>query len=153
MAQWQIHGFISLEDEWNQIQSLFLNPLVSKLEERMNNSEANKKLFENEVLVRVHTICYNLCTQRSPYSFNKQLYERHGSFIEEYLTATVVPSLEQKQDRFLLQELIKRWENHYIMIKNLSSCFNYLNRHYVKYNSLDDLDLVGVKKFKQIVFI
>ena len=140
---------ILLEDGWKEIQTKGLNPLVRILE---GGFETNTKLFNNKEFVDIYTICYNMCTQRSPYNWSEQLYQRHGSFIEEYMRDPVVPCLKQRHDQFLLQELVKRGENHKIMNKWLFQFFQYLDRFYVKYHSLPLLEMAGVRKFKELVF-
>jgi len=140
---------IMLEVGWNEIQTKGLNPLVHIFEKGF---ETNTKLFNNKEYVEIYTICYNMCTQRSPYNWSEQLYQRHGSFIEEYLKDPVVPCLQQKHDQFLLQELVKRGENHKIMNKWLFKFFQYLDRFYVRHHAVPLLEMAGVMKFKELVF-
>ena len=140
---------ILLETGWNEIEGKGLKPLVDILEKGF---ETNTKLFNNKEYVDIYTICYNMCTQRSPYNWSEQLYQRHGSFIEGYLKNPVVPCLKQRHDQFLLQELVKRGENHKIMNKWLFKFFQYLDRFYVKYHALPLLENAGVRKFKDLVF-
>ncbi len=40
----------------------------------------------------------------------------------------VLPSLRDHRDEFLLRELLKRWNNHKVMVRWLSRFFNYLDR-------------------------
>ena len=40
----------------------------------------------------------------------------------------VMPALRQHDGEFLLKELLKRWQNHKIMVRWLSRFFNYLDR-------------------------
>ena len=97
-------------------------------------------------------ICYNMCTQRSPYNWSEQLYQRHGETIATYLTNHVLPVLANRHDEFLLKELVSRGENHKIMNKWLKNFFMYLDRYYVKYHSLPTLEDAGVRHFKTLVF-
>ena len=39
-----------------------------------------------------------------------------------------MPALRDKADEFLLKELLKRWDNHKVMVRWLSRFFNYLDR-------------------------
>ena len=32
-----------------------------------------------------YSTCYDMCTQRSPYNWSRELYQRHGETIENYL--------------------------------------------------------------------
>lgn len=73
-------------------------------------------------------ICYNMCTQRSPYNWSAQLYQRHNQTFQDYLTRKVLPALRNKHDRFLLRELSQRWERHLLMNKWMKRFFMYLVR-------------------------
>lgn len=97
------------------------------------------------------SMCYNMCTQRSPHNWSEQLYGRHREVtpprphmpsyatlpslqpyihwhqaISNYLTNTVLVSLEPRRDEALLKELSRRWENHRIMNKWMKNFFRYL---------------------------
>lgn len=96
-----------------------------------------------------------MCTQRSPYNWSKDLYQRHGETIERYLTSTVLPALREKTEQggtILLTELQSRWSNHQIMNKWLKKFFTYLDRYYVKHHSLPTLSQAGLKHFKTHVY-
>jgi cullin 1 len=99
-----------------------------------------------------------MCTQRSPYDWSHELYQRHGQTIERYLTTHVLPALlEKKQNAgagstVFLTELQKRWCNHQIMNKWLKRFFTYLDREYVKRCGVPTLLQVGLRCFRTIVY-
>jgi cullin 1 len=96
-----------------------------------------------------------MCTQRSPYNWSRELYQRHGETIEQYLRHTVLPALQQKSGQggtILLQELQLRWENHEIMNKWLKKFFTYLDRYYVKHHSLPTLSEAGLRNFRTHIY-
>ena len=47
---------------------------------------------------------------------------------DDFPTAQVLPSLREHRDEVLLKELLKRWNNHKVMVRWLSRFFNYLDR-------------------------
>lgn len=99
--------------------------------------------------------CYDMCTQRSPYNWSRDLYQRHGETIENYLVKTVRPALQDKVSQggtILLTELQYRWSNHQIMNKWLKKFFTYLDRYYVKHHSLPTLNQAGLKHFKTQIY-
>lgn len=96
-----------------------------------------------------------MCTQRSPYNWSRELYQRHGETIERYLTSTVLPALRDKTGQggtILLAELQQRWINHQIMNKWLKKFFTYLDRYYVKHHSLPTLSQAGLRCFRTHVY-
>ena len=91
--------YIALEDRWeNEIKAKALVPLeVYSLHILLSLRNAiilpnhfesqamlddgfqdKTKLFANKDYVNVYTTCYNMCTQRSPYNWSEQLYQKHG---------------------------------------------------------------------------
>jgi cullin 1 len=96
-----------------------------------------------------------MCTQRSPYNWSRELYQRHGETIERYLTSNVLPALREKTGQggtVLLRELQHRWTNHEIMNKWLKKFFTYLDRYYVKHHSLPTLSQAGLRCFRTHVY-
>ena len=96
-----------------------------------------------------------MCTQRSPYNWSRDLYQRQGETIERYLTQTVLPALRQKVETggtILLTELHSRWSNHKIMNDWLRKFFMYLDRFYVKHHSLPTLSQAGLRHFKTHIY-
>ena len=96
-----------------------------------------------------------MCTQRSPYNWSRELYQRHGDTIERYLTTNVLPALRDKTGQggtILLTELNHRWSNHQIMNKWLKKFFTYLDRYYVKHHSLPTLSQAGLRCFRTHVY-
>jgi cullin 1 len=103
----------------------------------------------------LRSTCYDMCTQRSPYNWSRELYTRHGETIESYLTSTVLPALREKVGQggtILLQELKMRWANHQIMNKWLKKFFVYLDRYYVKHHTLPTLSQAGLRSFRTHIY-
>ena len=148
-------AIIYLEDGWqNEIKAKAIDKLEAMLEDlsAKSSSSSSSRLFTNREYAEIYTVCYNMCTQRSPYNWSEQLYQRHGDTIAYYLEHTVLPKLKGQHGEFLLQELARRGANHNIMNKWLKNFFMYLDRYYVKYHSLPSLEDSGRRKFKAIIF-
>ncbi|CAM9332816.1 unnamed protein product, partial [Choristocarpus tenellus] len=113
-------------------------------------------LFTPKDFMMTYTTCYNMCTQRSPYNWSEQLYDRHGKTIQEYLSGTVVKALRDQHGEFLLKELVRRWSNHKIMNRWMQKFFQYLDRrdllYYVEHHSLPTLNQAGLKHFQNLVY-
>jgi len=102
-----------------------------------------------------NSTCYDMCTQRSPYNWSRELYQRHGETIEIYLTTKVLPALRDQTGQggtILLTELQHRWINHQIMNKWLKKFFTYLDRYYVKHHSLPTLSQAGLRCFRTHIY-
>lgn len=93
-----------------------------------------------------------MCTQKPPHDYSPQLYERYRQSFNDYITAKVLPALREERDEQMLRALVKRWENHKVMVRWLSRFFNYLDRYYVTRHSLNKLNVVGLVAFRDLVF-
>ncbi|KAF1881528.1 hypothetical protein Lal_00021508, partial [Lupinus albus] len=95
---------------------------------------------------------YNMCTQKPPHDYSQQLYDKYRESFEEYIISTVLPSLREKHDEYMLRELVKRWANHKIMVRWLSRFFHYLDRYFIARRSLPPLNEVGLTCFRDLVY-
>lgn len=143
-------NIIQLEDGWNNvIKKGAIDVLEKTLDDGFDTS------FEPKEYIRIYTTCYDMCTQRSPYNWSRDLYTRHGETIEAYLRNTVLPALQDKTGQggtILLNEIKHRWSNHQIMNKWLKKFFTYLDRYYVKHHSLPTLEQAGLGHFKTEIY-
>ncbi|XVE73270.1 hypothetical protein DITRI_Ditri11bG0103800 [Diplodiscus trichospermus] len=108
--------------------------------------------FSSEEYMMLYTTIYNMCTQKPPHDYSQQLYDKYREAFEEYITSTVLPSLREKHDEFMLRELVKRWANHKVMVRWLSRFFHYLDRYFIARRSLPALNEVGLTCFRDLVY-
>ncbi|CAM9004193.1 unnamed protein product [Rhodiola kirilowii] len=93
-----------------------------------------------------------MCTQKPPHDYSQQLYDKYKLAFEDYIRESVLPSLREKHDEFMLRELVRRWGNHKIMVRWLSRFFYYLDRYFIARRSLPPLHDVGLICFKELVY-
>jgi cullin 1 len=145
-------SMISLEEGWDvEIKPKAIDVLLDILEKGFD--KVRESPFPPKSFMPIYTTCYNMCTQRAPYNYSQQLYERHGTTFDTYLENQVLPSLEKAHDEVFLGELVKRWENHKLMNKWMSRFFMYLDRYYVKHHSLPTLEEAGLQSFDRVIFL
>ncbi|KAF0692546.1 Aste57867_16358 [Aphanomyces stellatus] len=141
---------IELEEGWGKIKQKAIDVLLEILDKGFD--KVTTCPFPPTQYMPIYTVCYDMCTQRTPYNWSAQLYTRHGETFEAYLKENVLPALQNQHDEFLLNELHRRWQNHKLMNKWMSKFFMYLDRYYVKHNSLPTLSDAGLNAFKSVVF-
>ncbi|KAF8038202.1 hypothetical protein BT93_B0915 [Corymbia citriodora subsp. variegata] len=136
---------IDLEQGWDFMQKgiMKLKNILEGLPETQFNSEDH---------ILLYTTIYNMCTQKPPHDYSQQLYDKYRESFEEYITSTVLPSLRQKHDELMLRELVKRWENHNVMVRWLSRWFHHLNDHFIRRRSLPPLNIVSLTCFRELVY-
>ena len=93
-----------------------------------------------------------MCTQKPPHDFSQQLYERYREAFNEYISSVVLPALGEKSGEFMLKELVRRWDDHKVMVRWLSRFFNYLDRYYIQRHNLAALKDVGALCFRDLVY-
>ena len=52
----------------------------------------------------------------------------------------------------MLKELVRRWDDHKVMVRWLSRFFNYLDRYYIQRHNLAKLKDVGMLCFRDLVY-
>lgn len=108
----------------------------------------------------IYSAIYNMCQGKlvddnNPYDAYKELYTRYKGVYNKYLNSKVLPSILNKHDDddvFMLQELVKRWATHKVMVTKLVRYFNYMDRHYTSLIGLPSLKDVGFDCFRKIVY-
>ncbi|DBA74791.1 TPA: Cullin-1 [Trebouxia sp. C0005] len=136
---------VDLEDGWSHMASG-----ISKLKRLLEGE--NETSFNAEQYMMLYTTIYNMCTQKPPHDYSEQLYNRYRDCFSLYITEKVLPALKDKKDEYLLKELLKRWDNHKVMVRWLSRFFNYLDRYYIPRHSLHSLKDVGLLRFRDDVY-
>ncbi|GFZ21822.1 cullin 1 [Actinidia rufa] len=136
---------IDLEQGWE-----FMQKGITKLKNILEGLPEPQ--FGSEDYMMLYTTIYNMCTQKPPHDYSQQLYDKYRESFEEYITSTVLPSLREKHDEFMLRELVKRWLNHKVMVRWLSRFFHYLDRYFIARRSLPALNEVGLTCFRDQVY-
>eukprot|EP01018_Ginkgo_biloba_P011463 Gb_23722 [translate_table: standard] len=136
---------IELEQGWD-----FMYKGITKLKNILEG--VPEQPFSSEHYAMLYTTIYNMCTQKPPQDYSQQLYDRYRESFEEYINSMVLPALREKHDEFMLRELVKRWNNHKIMVRWLSRFFNYLDRYFIARRSLPALNEVGLMCFRDLVY-
>ncbi|XP_008238426.1 PREDICTED: cullin-1-like isoform X1 [Prunus mume] len=136
---------IEFDQGWDYIQSMLTK--IKRILEGLPEPQ-----FSSVEYMNVYTTIYNMCTQKPPHNYSQQLYDKYKEALEEYVTTTVLPSVIEKHDEFMLWELVRRWANYRVMIRWLSNCFNFLDRFFIPRRSLLSLNDVGLTCFRDLVY-
>lgn len=151
---------VPLEEGWEKIK----NEGIKVLEDFLDNGSIRstvpqhgdpkkpRNVFSKANYAELYTTVYNMCTQRTPNNWSEQLYRRYGEAMSDYVQRQVLPALRDKSDIPLMKELLHRWSNHKIYVKWMDRFFTYLDRYYVKLQSVEPLHNRGYSIFHQLVF-
>ncbi|KAI3894484.1 hypothetical protein MKX03_013815, partial [Papaver bracteatum] len=147
-------GYIfELEEGWEIIQGE-----ITKLINTLEGVPTESPMF-----ACIYTTVFIMCTQAPPHKYSGQLYKRYQRVYYDYLRSKVLPAIQEKQqqhgdDVSMLQELVKRWANHKVMVTKLYRYFNYLDRQYIPQRMADHgvyvpgVKDVGFRFFREIVY-
>jgi len=155
-----INNVVPLEDGWEKIKNEGIKVLEEFLDSghirtsvpQNNDPKKPRNVFSKANYAELYTTVYNMCTQRTPNNWSEQLYRRYGEAMSDYVQRQVLPSLRDKTDIPLMKELLHRWSNHKIYVKWMDRFFTYLDRYYVKLQSVEPLHNRGYSIFHQLVF-
>ncbi|MCL7022058.1 hypothetical protein MKW94_002344 [Papaver nudicaule] len=137
---------VMLAEGWEVIQS-GITKLINTLEGVPEESPMDRELYS-----RLHTTIYNMCSQKPPHDYSEALYHRYEAVYNDYLKSKVLPAIQEKQQDgvCMLQELVKRWANHKVMVTKLCRYFNYLDRYYIARRGIPTLKDVGIGCFREV---
>ncbi|KAL1222359.1 Cullin-1 [Cardamine amara subsp. amara] len=135
---------VSLEEGW-----AYMETAVRKMQRIL---EGLPEPVVPEEYMHLYTTIYNMCVQKVPYDYSQDLYDRYKAAISDYNQQTVLPSLCNKHDIYMLRELVKRWSNHKVLVRWLSRFFYYLDRYFIPRRSLSSLNDVGLTSFHDLVY-
>jgi len=141
---------ILLQDGWEKLKTGAVQKIESILEDMREGVYQNR--ITTDEYSDLYTTVYTMCTQKPPNNWSEHLYNNYVEAVKDYLSARILPRIREKHDEYMLRELVRRWENHKLMIRFLSHVFKYLDRFYVKRLSLPELAQVGSQNFHEIVF-
>ena len=85
---------IELGPGWTQC-SHYIDKLIKFLEKETDSA------FTSEEYMNFYTIVYNMCTQKNPYDFSQQLYQRYRDSFTGYISDKVAPVLLEKTSESL----------------------------------------------------
>ncbi|OMO49804.1 hypothetical protein COLO4_38370 [Corchorus olitorius] len=142
---------ILLEDGW-----AFMEQGITKLKRILEGLPEPQ--FSSQEYMHLYTTIYDMCTQTprpndsTPNDYSEQLYDKYRGAFENYIATTVLPSIEDKYNEFMLRELVNQWVNHKVMIKWLSRFFHYLDRFFIPRRNLPTLHQVGMNCFRDLVY-
>ncbi|GMP56818.1 hypothetical protein CsSME_00021146 [Camellia sinensis var. sinensis] len=135
---------IPFEEGWPVLQDA-INKLIDSLEGVCPHT------FTAEEYMTHYTAVYNMCGNPiGPQS--QKLYDEYKKSFEDYISSKVLPSLRGKKDENLLQELVKRWNNHKVMTYWLSRFFNFLDRCFTANRRLPKLLETSFMTFYELVY-
>jgi len=155
-----VTSIVPLEAGWDNIKNNGIKVLeefldsgtIRKTVPQNNDPKKPRNVFSKANYAELYTTVYNMCTQRTPNNWSEQLYRRYGEAMSDYVSRQVLPALRDKTDLALMRELLHRWTNHKIYVKWMDRFFTYLDRYYVKLQSVDPLHNRGFSIFHQLVF-
>lgn len=110
-----------------------------------------KTLFSGEDYMKFYNWVYTMCSQRPPYAYSGELYDRYRTTLEESIVSVVLPSLNDKRNACLLVELLQMWENYKVMTKCLSRFFLYLDQYFVRRRNIPSLGDLAILSFRDLV--
>ncbi|XP_026438904.1 cullin-1-like [Papaver somniferum] len=138
---------IELEEGWEIVQK-GITKVINIIEGVPDESPMDADYWMN-----LYTTVFNMCSHIPGHGYSEELYERYQGLHNDYLQSKVLPAIQEKQDdASMLQELVKRWANHKVLVRKLCRLFSYLDSKYVHRCGIPSLKDVGFSCFRKIVY-
>eukprot|EP00742_Colponemidia_sp_Colp-10_P006100 GILJ01006527.1.p1 GENE.GILJ01006527.1~~GILJ01006527.1.p1 ORF type:complete len:771 (+),score=137.34 GILJ01006527.1:897-3209(+) len=138
--------YVSLEDGWNTLRREGIERLQSVIDSGYQVS------FNNHDYVKLYTLVYTLCTDKAVPNVPASLYERFEDSLKDYLGKKILPGISRLRQESMLRQFNTRWSQYKILQKWMVKFFNYLDRFYIKRQSLPSLDELTLTTFRDLVF-
>lgn len=106
---------------------------ITKVREFMNNVSA--RVVSNKEYMRVYNIVMNQCDQQDN---GQKLHNLYCTVLEQYLRDDALRYINDHKFEFL-HAFVKVWDNYTMFAKLLDKMFDYLNRYYLKNQSMSSL--------------
>jgi cullin 1 len=142
-------SIISLRDGWERLRTNGIEKLIRMIEQKDGDE---KEFFLNEEYMALYTDSYSMCIQKAPNCFTSQLYDRYQETLNSYLDSRSYPAITGKSGKAMIQELVKRWESHNLMVDWMWKIFRYIDRFYVDRHNKSSLREVGLLQFRMLIF-
>ncbi|KAL3828613.1 hypothetical protein ACJIZ3_017415 [Penstemon smallii] len=137
---------MTFDEAWPILQEEAINKIIDHLEGIQNHQ------FTSGEYMRFYTIVYNVCFPDKIGPENNKMYEQYKKTFQDYISSKVLPSLRGKKNEDLLQELLKRWNNHKILTRWLSRFFHYLDRYFAVLKNLPGVGTCSHLIFYNLVY-
>ena len=136
---------IELEEGWSKIQ-----PNIDRLVRFLwVNPPGGTPKINNQEYLSTFTQVYTMCTQKPPYNYSEQLYERSKQTVEQVFNDNVIPNLDIDPESGITSESIKtQWSLFCIFVKWMNSFFSYLDRFHTKRQGLPSFKDMGHAVFR-----
>eukprot|EP00361_Fabrea_salina_P007359 CAMPEP_0202440492 /NCGR_PEP_ID=MMETSP1345-20130828/36726_1 /ASSEMBLY_ACC=CAM_ASM_000843 /TAXON_ID=342563 /ORGANISM="Fabrea Fabrea salina" /LENGTH=737 /DNA_ID=CAMNT_0049055097 /DNA_START=1 /DNA_END=2214 /DNA_ORIENTATION=+ len=121
--------------------------LIENLFEYLDTGVFNNR--SNETYVKAYGTVLELADQED---FSELLYNYYIDTIKNYTIENVKKSLSEQTGETFLSNLVKRWENHKILVYWMRKIFMYLDKYHVKNTQSTPLFQVGLEIFREEIF-
>lgn len=87
---------INLEEGWKVLEEEGIEKLKTLLKDGLTSR--SRDVFKPAHYTAIYTKCYDMCTQRTPYNWSEELYNRHGKAFQTYLDKVVLPAFKSQHE-------------------------------------------------------
>ncbi len=91
----------------------------------------------------------NQCDQQDN---GAKLHQLYVSTIESYIKKDALAYINSRPKVEFLEAFVKVWENYTMFAKLLDKMFDYLNRYFLKNQSMSSLGQTALKKFNELFY-
>ena len=107
------------------------------------------RVVSNKEYVRVYGIVMNQCDQQDN---GQKLHQLYLTTLESYIKKDALTYINSRPKVEFLEAFVKVWEDYTMFAKLLDKMFDYLNRYFLRNQSMSSLGQTALKKFNELFY-
>lgn len=135
--------YLDYEEAAKQIRDSYINKVLAFMKGE------SARVVSNKEYMRVYGIVMNQCDQQDN---GAKLHTLYLQTLESYIRKDALAYMNSRPRVEFLEAFVKVWENYTMFAKLLDKMFDYLNRYFLKNQSMSSLGITALKKFNELFY-
>jgi hypothetical protein len=136
------NAIIGLDEGWREVKTVFILPLAWYVTATASDQLVASECSPPSLYVTTYDLIHRMATQRTPYNWSGQLYDRYTGTVFAFVNALV-------ENALLEHNLSSAFRSFSFFAVTLSRPFKYLERYYAKHNNLPTFYNGAVREFRR----
>jgi hypothetical protein len=136
------NAIVGLDEGWREVKTDFILPLAWYVTATASDQLVASECSPPALYVTTYDLIHRMATQRTPYNWSGQLYDRYRGTVFAFVNALV-------ENGLLEHNLSSAWKSFSFFTVTLSRPFKYLERYYAKHHHLPTFYNGALREFRR----
>ncbi len=137
------HEYLDYAEASKQIKEGYIDKVIAFMKGQ------SARVVSNKEYVRVYGIVMNQCDQQDN---GQKLHQLYLTTLESYIKKDALTYINSRPKVEFLEAFVKVWEDYTMFAKLLDKMFDYLNRYFLRNQSMSSLGQTALKKFNELFY-